>query len=534
MLILTFMYETYIKFAYDPSDRDNGCLRRSKLRSLSNWWFRITVTIYSLMLTKYLFLWLLNLDCFAEYRFIDCYILGRLAFSSQSYNATRVLIVISLVFNLTFRFIIVNWTVNSVNYELFRFLELDSEEVVWNEVQLKRYHKAFGRAMTDFVIESTRKFNKAAQRFSLQTVCFNSTPEPQYGKIRFHFENPFQIQPGSLDSCLLRLNRTPDARQKLKRAMTIYYPIAVLFFMVNSALFAYFFILGTTLTSMGFSVNYHNCVSYIASLGPEGSLYYSHIYRGDGSQLLDRAIPSMPVSSVYHIIRSSVDLLENAFIWCECFLAVTLHTTFMFVQLVDLLVYSEILKERVKSTIEFMRYESMSTVEHVEAVANRLHPLVQSAKDLESVADLSPATTQAHVLDYLRLVASYRDYARFQTFAILLVWITMTAGISFWLAVNKFDDLHGEWRWSQAGLALYAVSAMGFLSYFESNSRKLYNLMSSATAVDADLMETKERWCHLTMFFYPKPMYCIAIFDVSKYSWLSCMQVSQIWHGAPV
>lgn len=543
LLLLTFMYEAYYELTYSTEQnltesiaekgiggkRGKG-LQKNKLRSLSRRWFKAIVIVYGFLSIKYLLLCLLNLDYFAGYRFLDCYVVGRIAFSTKSYNATRVLIVIALIFSLVFRLIIVNKTAQSVNYELFRFFELDSEEVVSNEIQLRRYRKALRRGAINLAIENTIKYDDIPLRYSLEAIGRYSPPVPHHEKFRFYFENPFESRPDRLNSILLRLNRKSDARQMLKNAMIIYYPIALAIFLFIPMIYMYFFILETTVTSKGFLINYDNCIKHIESLSPEEALLYSHIYRTNLSLLPSGSITSVPILSPYHIIRLFADVIEFIFAWCECCLAVALYTNIMILQLLDLTIYLKLLKEKVQTTIEYMRYNSMTTVEHVKMVRNLNFALVRDQKYGPPETDCCAATTQADILDYLRLVASYRGYARFQTSAILLVWVAMAMGTSFWLAVNKFDDLRGEWRWAQLGVASYAIVAMGTLAYFESSSRKLYTLMSSAMAVDNDIIGTKLRWCHLTMFFHPKPLYCITILDISKYSWLSCMQVSYTSH----
>lgn len=545
-LVLTFMYEDFDEIAYArPTDNCNirekstleaSAFKRRRLRLLSRRLFTVIVTVHFVLLFKYLLLACLHLERFEEYRYLDCYILGRFSFSSKTYLATTVLTMIAIVYTLSYRFYTYNQASKLFNFELFRFLTLDHEEVLWNEIQLKKNRLGDNRRRTTNADGRVKKSSKKyLERYSViegEEAIELKELGNKYGRIKIFFENPFKIRTNKYNPMLLRLNRTADAWCNLKYSTTIYYPIGLTLLLMMGFSYVYMFIVKTVLTTSGYYVNYSLCVSYIKSLGPSSARNYSYIIDVNDLSLPNQSIPSLPVVSMYHIVRLLMDITDNLFIWVDSIMAATLHTSLMLMQVIDLGVYVYELERRLKRTLHIMRYGDTDKVYKsmkLEAVKIRsaLEPL-KTSNDV-SLADHDEycvPTTQAYVLDYLRLVKSYGLYSIYQTSAIAAVWLFMTAGISFWLGANRNLDLQGEFRWGQFGLAFFAVFCLSLSAYLESRTRKLYHLICIAMAIDTDVLVTKERWCNLTRFFYPKPMYCFAYFERSKISWLFCMKVS--------
>lgn len=211
-----------------------------------------------------------------------------------------------------------------------------------------------------------------------------------------------------------------------------------------------------------------------------------------------------------------------------------MHSTLLAVHVVDLLTHLKLLDNRLVKTIASLRHKSLGEfMKFAHLDSFHLDSLIEMGPlqdirihELSSEDDCCASTTQAHVLDYMRMVGRYKVYVRFQVFAIWLVWLVMTAAYSSWLNVHKFQELPGEFRWGYIVLAIMAISSVSICAYVESRSRKLYRLICIAMAIDDDLLGTRLRWCHLAQYFSPKPLYCFTALDRTKFSWLFCMQVS--------
>lgn len=543
VLTLTFMYESYYDMAYKYQEetqtryssniyRDKHDYKRANIfRIVTKVMFRVIAFFHIFIAIKYLFLGLLYLDWFEEYRVYDCFILGRVSFSTSSYFVTIVMTFSAVTYSFVYRFVIYNRIAHSFNFELFRFIQLDSDEVLWNEIQLKKYHRAIQRRSTNVEIEDTI-MGKLKVRYSCGKIDHRRF-EPRYGKFKFLFKNPFQPKPDQPNSILLRLNRTTHSWHSLRKTLIVYYPMTSFVFICIGVMYGYLFLWVPILSEYGFHIKYENCIKHIKSLSPEESAAYSYIYHSNLSDPPSREVPSVPIMNFYHIARLTFDCMENAYVWVDTYIAFTIYTSFISMQVMDLLEYLTVLERKLHKTISIMRCKSsMGGKDPADMNPVRLKSLIGSNildqdPHLDELEDCSPTTMQAHILDYLRLVGTYQSYARYQTiFGVWIMWIAATAGISFWLAVHKFEDLQGEFRWGQIILAFIAVSCMSISAYFESRSRKLYHLISVAMAVDSDLLITKPRWCYLMQYYFPKPLYCFSAFDDAKFSWILCFQVS--------
>lgn len=540
VLVATFMYPTYDKLTNSYLNHGNStknkyanhlCPRKDLIRA-SEWMFKAIVTIHTFLGIKYLLLSLLYLDWFADYRYYDCYVLGRFAFASRSYIVTIIIVVANIAFTLGYRTITILRTAPNFDYELFRFLLMDPDEVVWNEIQLQRNFIDHDRRMTSCEIggRRTSEFN---ERYSFGALN-SKYSRPGYGKLKYHFENLFEKihQEGQTAATLLRLSRTSYVWHKLSRIILGHFVGGISMAIAACSVYTYSFVLERVLTTHGFIVNYPNCISYINSLGPDESEAYSYIYQSNSSMLASRSIPSVPMVNFYHIVRLILDSMENLFVWVDLLSSGTLQTALMIIQSLDLLAHEQELEKALVESIHHMRgrlstpmrnsvhLDRIGVLSQSDGTVNRLEPLPTEPKDI------CASTTQAHILDYFRMVERYQGYVVFQTIATWILWIAVTLGISFWLAANKYSDLHAIFRWSQVGLAIMAVSCMSTSAILESKSRRLYHLITVAMAIDRDVLDTKIRWCRFTNFFYPLPKYCFASHQ-SAFSWLLCMKVSQ-------
>lgn len=551
VLVLTFMYESFDKTVHiRPANNlisrekslaklEASALQRKKLRLYGRRLFKVIVTIHFLLLCKYLMVAILHLERFKDYRYLDCYVMGRMSFSSKTYLASIVVMLIAITYSLFYRFYIKNRMSKHFNYELFSFLLLSPEEVLWNEIYLRKdQSRSHKRRITNTIDNDMKKSqNMYLEKYSMfeDTRSLDSVAlTTSTNQFRFYLENPFRAQSNKSGSILLRLNRTSDAWHYLKYAITVYYPIGTLILLMIGFLYVYFFILKTALTTNGYYVNYSLCVGYIKSLSPELARNYSYIIDAFDFIPPSQSIPSSPQWNYYHILRFSMDIFDNLFIYTDSVMAAAFQTSLMLLQVIDLSVYIDQLGIRLTETLRIMRYRSMDKVfRSLKFDSVKLRSLIGSQIDdyestLDDEDDYCVTTTQAYLLDYMRLVGSYGVYAIFQTSAIAAVWLIITAGTSFWLGANRNLDLQGEFRWAQVGLALLAIFCMSVSAYLESKTRQLYKLISVAMAIDPDVLVTKERWCDLSRFFYPKPMYCFAFFERSEISWLFCMKVSSL------
>lgn len=544
-LVVTFMFETYDKLTHEYPTRHrylagdhDGILNRdtSASRKLRQTLITISSRLHTLvtiahiyLAIKFILVGLLYFDSFADYRYYDCYVLGRTSFSGQNYISTIVLGLIVNFYILGYRYMVRSRVRYSFDYEVLRFLKLDTEEVLGNEIEIEE-DRVIRKRSSNAMASNEGDFR---HRYSILDTAIKDFPTrygTQYGKIKFHFENPFRPYPDQPDNTLIRLNRTSRVHRSLRLFVVSLYTVGLLFGAIVLMSLVIIFTSRTIFTAHGFFVNYDACIRYIKSLTPERSKQFSFIYDQDSTEPPSQSIPSLPIFNLYHVLRLSIDLLDNAIMYCDPFIASTIHTSYMILQVVDLIVYAHLLEQRLVDTIEMMRNEHQTRFirsVQLDSIASlaELDAYRQDNSKREP-EDFCLTTLQAYILDYLHMVRRYQDYSVYQASAILFIWISLTAGISFWLATNTFNNLQYEFRFAQMGLGLFAVISMGISAVLESKSRKLYHFMSVAMSIDRDVLVSKQKWCHLSKFFYPRPMYCFALFGQSEMSWLFCMKVS--------
>lgn len=553
--VVTFMYDSYSTLTQrcakaqrylvgvdNPKNEEvAGASKRERMEKLvylSRRLYMIVTITHTYLAIKYLLLGLLNLDWFAEYRYYDCYILGRPSFSGTSYVST---IVMALIINfclLGYRYLVRRRIRYTFDFELFKFLQLDPDVVLENEIAIEEDRLIRRRRSSIAVPSDKSEFRDKYSILDKMGKEYPSRYETQYEQIKLHFENPFQPHPDQPDSILIRLNRTSKAHNNLVFLMFTMYTIGFVVCTIVLLCLVIFITSETMLTAHGFFINYEVCIRYIKDLSPKQSSEYSYIYDLHNADPPSRRIPSLPRFNFYHVIRLSIDLLENAVMYFDPFISSTLHTSYLILQVLDLITYSQTLEQKLVETIRTMRNENEARLIMsfcLDAVSS------QSLTDLNAIRDHSKretkhciTTLQAYILDYIRLVRSYQDYSSHQASSILLLWILLTAGISLWLATNTFNDLEYEFRYAQMGLGIFAVICMSFMGIFESKSRRLYYFMSIAMSIDKDVLVSKQKWCKLSKFFYPRPMYCFALFGQSEMSWLFGMKVSSHNQGSLV
>lgn len=540
ILVVTFMYKAYDE-VIGHLEADLGKNKRTKrqdvddlqerkrLVSFSRKLLKIIITIHVALAIKYSLIGLLYLDSFAKYRIYDCYILGRASFNSKLYLPNVILMLIIIAYSLSYRFIMISRIAPSFNYELVTFLQMKPEEVFWNEIQLRtnsvmHCHNLSAQPRSNGLISTVDRYSISE---GMRVDNMN-----RHGRLKFYFLNPFHNQPDKQDSILLRPNRTLDARNKsISRIATFCIGTSMIFFCMGIALLSLFSI-GKTFTAKGFLLNYNLCVDYIRTLGRNQSSDFTYIYdinntyRAGQEEIFFRY-------NLYHTIRSSVDLFDDVFIWTDSLVASVLHSLLMVLQVLDLIVYINLLEQNLISSLDLMRKHSNATIVRPfqsNPVCTELTMAERESKPTRCQSageskNYSATTLQAYLLDYLRLVKSYQTYSSFQVAAMLAIWMIFSGCISFWLALNKNVEI-SEFRWAQPCLACAAAYLMSVSAYFEMRSRKLYHYICVAMALDTDVIASKHRWLYLTKFFYSNPMHCFAFFGRTGLSWLFCIKVS--------
>lgn len=354
-LILTSLFPSFKQGCYDNPKRPVGLQRASpKYRPPAGfkwariftetptpWWelewlvnihFRILITLYVVTLIKYGILIMLDFDFMADYRMLDCFLIGRLAFLGRWVGSTKYLIFILIVYLITTRLVLVLLK-PEFNLDCYQFILNGQELALENETRSPHINLSSDTEALAGQLSPSGKGNWRRRSHSYYgekdrspdvTLEVTKDSEAMDHDSCYFMLNYFDTSSDMFNSNL-RPNRTAESWRKQS-----YY-----IYILGTLMFAYFICLicaiyimvgPTILTKVGFRLNYQNCYSWLLEQKRKHGREYPSISPGNQlnmTQLNIRALPTLlPFEdffepTLYGICRVSLDLIVNHFYYAD-------------------------------------------------------------------------------------------------------------------------------------------------------------------------------------------------------------------------
>ena len=331
--------------------------------------FIFGVLFYPPILFKTTLIVMMNFEVLASYRWLDCYLLGRLLFGGRVPESSKygeiVLIIYLIVTRFTYR-----KPANDLHLSCFKFLFMDRQElesICW--ISEHKYHDKVTRNNST-VIRYAKKSSRCDSK--------SSTDNCRY------FENPYDS-----NELILRPNRTIETWHLYQWLFKYSIPIIVMIIM-SLLMLVFVFIMPSLLTSRGFGMIHKHCLDWIildnnnyqmANVVSDNIFNWSHIImpydkiepktianvlmradklKTDNTQevaFLNESFEDIPIMlplvnlvpiNLYHIVRITFDVVENLIIFADTILTYLAGAVCIFSTSFDLLIYSNHLEILIK------------------------------------------------------------------------------------------------------------------------------------------------------------------------------------------
>lgn len=289
----------------------------------------------------------------------------------------------------------------------------------------------------------------------------------------------------------------------------------------------------------GFQVSYQQCVEWILSerqrsltfsassetKQKQQHLLYAYIYplrvsanyslaEPDDSLIFPKINNWIPFNW-YHVTRIMLDGFEVAIVSVQAIWGLALCYVLCVLIAEDVCYYSQ----RIEKHLIYLMNE-MS--EFNRLAVDRFH---WKQKLRSKLLDRKIQKLQACIEDLLRLIVGYNRFIEPTTWRYLFVWITFTALTSSYL-------FRPSPKWTVSLVESYIIQAMFAIIYIplvhtfaeaRQDSRKLYHLLASCSALDQSRDEKKIKWIRLMQIFYPKSLNAFTVKE-RGISWLIALQ----------
>lgn len=389
--------------------------------------------------------------------------------------------------------------------------------------------------------------------------------------LREHFDANVQ------ERLILRPNRSAESWLKLNEC-TCLLSIGAVCTIVGWLLLMYYTLGGSVLTNLGFELSYPTCVTWLRDCQleqanatnpatgatsnlncstPKSSLFdLTTIYQTPRvlghERPLDQIPSVIPLEGIqqmgwYNLARLLADLVENHLVYIEfidnfvCLVYVNSINSF------DVILNARQIKRRLEQLIHsleqrqshqrasYRTYDSTITITGpmVRAANSARWRAGGPAESMPTIQDHDVETLeqidkiQAILTDHFELVKSYNAFISFFTTIYLLCWLLATMTVCSWMATikSRSTGIEKEFAMAEIGGTMVAFFLTVPFAITKSENTRLYPLISRAMALDLSDPTKKHRWSTIIKHFYPRPLYCFAIFGSSEISWLFCLKL---------
>lgn len=489
------------------SDKSPRCHNHRNSKRLPNIdrllriWYNFSIIYHAILTLKFSVLIALEFKQLKEYRHLSCLLVGRLMLNGRVTHLTDYIgLNISsflLVWNVVMFKVRPNFRLDCLQFILYELHELEAFEAKHNRSDLDSRHRTF-----------TGRHNSLLELQNSLPLASESTG-------------------GSV--VLMRPNRTVEAWRSLRRILLVFLLPSLVFFAITALLVAPM-PLSLSLTRPGFESSYPQCTSWIRNNTNHLSFYQRYIYKPlvanstrAASLPIARLLPfaNFCPANLYHILRISMDALDNLFIWTTCLMAYLCNSTVAVLLGADLRLYSEQVDRMLKEFISTL--PSRST--HVEHPLRAVRGRPASPQHEARVANL-----QAIILDHFDLVRDYNQFVSFHGCYSIAVWLLFSAFVSSWLYTP------GDQTSARGGLlerhllhscsTFYIFVIMAAYSGSRTVSRASFRLVASAAALDPSCGAAKQRWLTILKLYWPRSLYCFTILSSIEISWLLMLKMA--------
>lgn len=513
------------------------------------------------LVIKYIVAILLEHNAFRNYRYLDCYLIGRISFTGSMIPLSKYWFIWIVVQQIIWEFLMLFGKMK-LKIDALEFLLSDLTSVLaWDnqsdtdERKTSLADKQKKSVQTDVIsydIDMMRRKSRAASNATYESYYRNSSYATTkvisqdgarvYTSIS-HFKAPY-LHHGS-DIFLLRPNRTAEAWINYQKYSYYYF----LYVVINSIMWLAFSLVLSVLgnaTRRGFELNYNLCIDWIAdqqnktpSNISHTSADYSHIYTPHQEYSLDDPVTSfipfenLITHSLYHKVRIGLSMFESFFIFftgCSQFFT---QLYICMVISVDTVTHMRHCKTKL---VEFTRSNYWTVASNNEMLSLNLSQAIKPVEDFSnSVTNefhnrmSQIMELQASTYDLFNQIIRNNSYAAIFLPHVLLAWIYSGATSCFLQLTPSFNDQRGmlyECTTMWAHFSVFVLIVLVNFAKVESYSRSLYRNLASAMAFDNSIFTTKPNWIVLLDQYYPVPYYCYKVLGGTTVSYVFIIQVS--------
>jgi hypothetical protein len=479
------------------------------------------VTYYSICVSKYLFVRLISPGSPLEaYRWMDCFIPGRFRFIGRTNRISDQIACFILFCMGIFRVSMVNFTQD------FRFYAC--------EFMLNDYK--YVSSMKPVVRLCPTGTNAAPAAVPAK---HKKRPTASTGRSRkvdsiFYVKNRFGLH---RDEWILRPNRTPSSWLRVCR-YTTFAAIGTLFVIVGWYTLLSYFLAGSILTDLGFEMSYPTCTRWLRDEQAIDSRRYSYIYVAPKVLASDRTIDELPARvsistadlktmSSYRIVLMLFDVAENLTTYTEFISFVCAIAHLLIINSIDIVANAMLIKSQLVQLIDQSEeFEGMRSTLTTRAQTlhgeNRPQLVIAHRQLLDKITRM-----QAIILDHFKLTKTCNRFTSYFFAYLFSVWIGYTAVICTWVGAVKSRTVEFEFVIAQLLAAVFVIALLSTAAIVRTYNFQLYPLMVQIMSRRSNDIETSIRWASFMNFFYPRPYYCMVLFDNLELSWLFNLKVSQ-------
>ena len=505
--------------------------------------YSIIAALCILSIAKNLCLCLLQLKRFEHFRWLDCFLLGRVSLDAHFAAAGK-------YFGIMFSFFLLGWLIMNMlirprfSFKALEFLLTPYDEVLAEEAasgpeeagrrgrwSINKRHP-FGTQLGNVHFPSPDRFWTYVQADEQVTLIEQRSLRPET-------HPSLQILLSS-DSDKLRPNRTAQSWSQLASFTLTYFLSALLLILVLGP--ASFYVFTTNIiTQRGFELYYSQCVDYIAGLrsnstdlpAPSQQLY-EQIYPANKSlrQLaFERQRPPLvlpmedpiELAGWYHWLRVFADSLDNFLLWSYSASSFIIDTWIALIVIYDLRIYLDAVEQSLSSNLSGLgrlKWALAHDGDNSFPVLDSEHRKSQQRARVEDVQRL--------LMDFFKYLSSNNTFISTYTLYCIIVWLIFTATACICILNPKGSAVLAREEIFAIELfaSFYFLVIVGFFAHFRSRMRRVYSMIASSMALDGNSRTTKPCWIVLLKHFHPAPLYCFSLFGSAEISWLFCLKVS--------
>lgn len=548
--ILSIKLEDEIKINNQKSKKTWGLSH--KVSNLVILYYKYSLALLALEFLKYSIICLLDYDLLHEYRWLDCYLLGRLLIDARIASEIRYLSLFFLTYNLVWKSFVLRYE-PVIDFEVIEFLLHEPNELLMHEMDSGRVEQAI---KTELTVPSTgdeggSKDQQHDWRRRRGTSTFELRPSLKHGKISMSRRRPTFYSSAELEDNpvlflnynisrnlnrkLLKPNRTFGCWNFLSQSTVIFIVCFYGSFTLVLLFLTYFLTSPVMATKKGFEITYLNCVDWISNQTEQVAAEYSHIYkpcnRNDNTCFRGFRGPTpvrLPWSDLvemnnYHRFRLMMELFDNLFIWIET-CSIVYATCIGILNFLDIHSYSNGIESQLTRIKKELTYRSMS---------GRGDFLM--GKNITFTHQIRPNRFKLEMLDAQALVIDYMSYVnRINCFASLYImlnigsWFIFSTGACNYLFVpdKTSKETNLEWHVAQVLFTTYLYAVMVSYGMIKVSSERIYKSITSIMALDVSSRSNRSRWAKILRYFRPKPMHCIIVMGNTEISLMLTIKVS--------